>query len=258
LQQLGVKTVISVDGAPPDVSLAERFGMRYVHLPIGYDGVPPRRARELAQAVTTLPRPIYFHCHHGKHRSPAAAVVACIATGSVAPAAAQATLEQMGTDPHYVGLYQAARRAEPLPSDEQAEKTFTLPSRVAPPPLVEVMLEIERLRDRLAHQLARWERDASRGQPNRKDAPRDGSRLALLLQEQLVEMQRLQTSSFASSAEAPGGEELLTQSIQHAAALKTAWQKAAPAGPTKQLRSAWQRVQHDCRACHRRFRDPPP
>ena len=40
LQQLGVKTVLSVDGARPDVARARRFGLRYVHLPIGYDGVP--------------------------------------------------------------------------------------------------------------------------------------------------------------------------------------------------------------------------
>src|SRR5947209_839442 len=37
LQRLGVKTVISVDGARPDVERAHQFGMRYIHLPIGYD-----------------------------------------------------------------------------------------------------------------------------------------------------------------------------------------------------------------------------
>src|SRR5215475_14398645 len=40
LQRLGVKTIISVDGMRPDLERAHRFGMRYVHLPIGYDGVP--------------------------------------------------------------------------------------------------------------------------------------------------------------------------------------------------------------------------
>src|SRR5687768_16523197 len=37
LGELGVKTIISVDGAQPDVAGAKQFGMRYVHLPIGYD-----------------------------------------------------------------------------------------------------------------------------------------------------------------------------------------------------------------------------
>src|SRR5262245_9667583 len=40
LKKLGVKTVISVDGAAPDVEAARKVGIRYVHLPIGYDGIP--------------------------------------------------------------------------------------------------------------------------------------------------------------------------------------------------------------------------
>src|SRR5205814_5083001 len=33
LRALGIRTVISVDGARPDVTRAQRFGLRYVHLP---------------------------------------------------------------------------------------------------------------------------------------------------------------------------------------------------------------------------------
>ncbi len=40
LEKLGVKTILTVDGARPDVALAHKHGLRYVHLPIGYDGVP--------------------------------------------------------------------------------------------------------------------------------------------------------------------------------------------------------------------------
>lgn len=43
LKKLGVKTIISVDGATPDVKLAKDHGMAYIHLPIGYDGVPKSR-----------------------------------------------------------------------------------------------------------------------------------------------------------------------------------------------------------------------
>jgi protein tyrosine phosphatase (PTP) superfamily phosphohydrolase (DUF442 family) len=257
LQQLGVKTVISVDGAPPNLPLAKRYGMRYVHLPIGYDGVPSQRVLALAHAVATLPRPIYFHCHHGKHRSPAAAVVACIATGELDPDTAQATLEQMGTAAHYAGLYRAARRAEPLPAATRAGNAPALPESVPPPPMVEAMLDIERLRDRLADQLTSWERIAPVASPARNATAPDGARLALLLREQLVEMQRLQSSTFASAQQASAFRALLTQSIQHAADLETAWQEAGQTGKAASLRSVWQRVQDDCRSCHRRFRDPP-
>ena len=83
LRSLGVKTVISVDGMKPDTLAAKKCGLRYVHLPHGYNGVPPQRIAELAKAVSTLDGPIYIHCHHGKHRSPAAASVACFAAGLI-------------------------------------------------------------------------------------------------------------------------------------------------------------------------------
>ena len=72
LAKLGVRTIISVDGAMPAVELA-----RYVHLPIGYDAVPPSRAAELVKAAQGSDGPLYVHCHHGKHRGPAAAATVC-------------------------------------------------------------------------------------------------------------------------------------------------------------------------------------
>jgi protein tyrosine phosphatase (PTP) superfamily phosphohydrolase (DUF442 family) len=105
LQQLGVRTIISVDGAKPDVAMARRHGLRYVHLPVGYDGIPRERALQLALAVRDLPGPIYVHCHHGKHRGPAAAVAIMLCLEeSFTTDAAEAWLKRAGTDPHYTGL----------------------------------------------------------------------------------------------------------------------------------------------------------
>ena len=78
---LGVKTVISVDGALPDLARAKARGLRYVHLPIGYDGFDDARKAELVRAVRDLPRPIYLHCHHGKHRSAGAAATIAVSLG---------------------------------------------------------------------------------------------------------------------------------------------------------------------------------
>lgn len=61
LAAAGVRTIISVDGAKPEADLAEKFGIRYVHLPIGYDGVPETRAFELARALRDLDPLIYIH-----------------------------------------------------------------------------------------------------------------------------------------------------------------------------------------------------
>jgi protein tyrosine phosphatase (PTP) superfamily phosphohydrolase (DUF442 family) len=116
LQNLGVRTVLSVDGARPEVELARRYGMRYVHLPIGYDGVPRDQALRLARAVRDLPGPVYLHCHHGKHRGPAAAaVVRLFLDPACGVETVFADMRRAGTDPHYVGLY-AAPAALPRPA----------------------------------------------------------------------------------------------------------------------------------------------
>src|SRR3712207_3553770 len=39
LARLGVTMIVSVDGARPKVALARKYGLRYVHIPIGYDGI---------------------------------------------------------------------------------------------------------------------------------------------------------------------------------------------------------------------------
>src|SRR5262245_28510235 len=125
LKELGVRTVISVDGARPDVERARKYGLRYVHLPIGYDGVPREQALRIARAIRDLPGLVYLHCHHGHHRAPAAAAVAnlclderCSATDAVA------FLKEAGTSPKYKGLYASAedfRRPTPGELDAVAD-----------------------------------------------------------------------------------------------------------------------------------------
>src|SRR6185436_3172872 len=75
IARLGVKTIISVDGTRPDVETARNHGLRYIHLPFGYAGVPTNRVAELVKAARTASGPIYVHCHHGLHRGPAAVAV---------------------------------------------------------------------------------------------------------------------------------------------------------------------------------------
>src|SRR5688572_16858773 len=55
LEKLGVKTIISVDGAKPDVALAKKYGMRYVHLPHGYDGISTNLQLHLVKVGEELP-----------------------------------------------------------------------------------------------------------------------------------------------------------------------------------------------------------
>jgi protein tyrosine phosphatase (PTP) superfamily phosphohydrolase (DUF442 family) len=114
LRDLGVKTIISVDGAAPDVATAKKFGLRYIHLPIGYDGVQPAEGKAIAKAITEMPGKIYVHCHHGKHRSAAAVAVACVYNGTLDPSRSQLVLQTFGTGVNYKGLWKDALAARPL------------------------------------------------------------------------------------------------------------------------------------------------
>ncbi|EMI21132.1 hypothetical protein RMSM_01919, partial [Rhodopirellula maiorica SM1] len=51
IAKLGVRTVVSVDGARPDVAAAKRAGLRYVHIPIGYDGVGQAASESIVNLI---------------------------------------------------------------------------------------------------------------------------------------------------------------------------------------------------------------
>lgn len=118
LRERGVRTVISVDGARPDVELARERGIRYAHVPIGYDGVDDDAIETLARALRDAEGPVYVHCHHGKHRGPAAAAAGLIALGRLTNAEGVALLEASGTSPSYPGLWASVRGCERLGTEE--------------------------------------------------------------------------------------------------------------------------------------------
>lgn len=150
LRQLGVKTIISVDGTKPDVAAARKYGMRYVHLPIGYDGVPEEQARRLARAVRDLPGAVYLHCHHGKHRGPAAAAAVHVCLDEKCTAeVALAEMRRAGTDPRYLGLYAAPRQFRALSAEELDRVSADFPETAAVAALAEQMVAIDERWDRL-------------------------------------------------------------------------------------------------------------
>ena len=83
LEKMCVRTIISVDGFPPDAPKARQHGMDYVQIPVGYEGVTEDCIMLLTRAIRDLPRPIYIHCFHGRERSPVAAAVALLNTGEL-------------------------------------------------------------------------------------------------------------------------------------------------------------------------------
>jgi protein tyrosine phosphatase (PTP) superfamily phosphohydrolase (DUF442 family) len=142
LAKLGVKTLVSVDGGKPDVEGARKHGLRYIHLPVGYDGVPTNRVVELAKLTAEVSGPFFVHCHHGLHRGPAAVAIMCEAGEKWSPEMADAWLRQAGTSADYSGLYRSAREFQP-PTSSQLAAVKELPEITKPSSLVEAMVEID-------------------------------------------------------------------------------------------------------------------
>jgi hypothetical protein len=252
LSGLGVKTIISVDGAKPDVQAAARHGLRYVHLPHGYDSIPSERARELAKAVRELEGPVYIHCHHGKHRSPAAASVACVTAGLVEPSRALEILELAGTSRDYRGLYDSADKARPLEAAllEELEVEFR---EIAPvPAMADAMVQIEHTHEHLLQiAAAGWQTPADH--PDLIPAHE-----ALLLQEHFAELLRTDEVRQQPAAFRRMLEESETAAREVAELLKMQTSDAAFATRSAELAAPTERITTNCKACHRQFRDNPP
>jgi protein tyrosine phosphatase (PTP) superfamily phosphohydrolase (DUF442 family) len=243
LRALGVRTVLSVDGMRPDVATARRYGLRYVHLPFGYDGCPTPRALEIVRAVRDLPGPVYLHCHHGKHRSPAAAALVHIALDGASNAEAVAFMRRAGADPAYIGLYggTATFRRPTAAEIDRAPNQFP---EVSPlPPLAESMVQID---ERFAA-LQRCRKESWRTPLDHPDL--EPAYEALQLRELFYELQRTgavaaRPADFKGRMSAAEG-----QAARTAAALR--------AGDDRRADAALDQVGAACSSCHARYRNVP-
>jgi protein tyrosine phosphatase (PTP) superfamily phosphohydrolase (DUF442 family) len=149
LVALGVKTVISVDGAIPEVDKAKARGMRYVHLPIGYDGFDDARKGQLVRAVRDLAKPIYLHCHHGKHRSAGAAGTVGVSLGWITNDVAIARMKVSGTAEGYKGLWACTAKAAPMMAALIDAARADFPEVTKPDSMTAAMVTIDEVFDRL-------------------------------------------------------------------------------------------------------------
>ncbi len=154
LQAMGVRMVMSVDGAVPSANIAAARGVRYVHLPIGYDGAVRGRTLELARAVQLALAqaplaPIYIHCHHGKHRSAAASGAVAVALGRLTPDQAVGRMRVSGTSKEYAGLFRWVVDTRLAGSEELAAAGNEFPAAWKTSGLIKTMVEIDGCLDRL-------------------------------------------------------------------------------------------------------------
>ena len=190
----GVSLVLSVDGQPPDREAAARHGLRVAHVPIGYDGIDASEALQIVRACQEAPAgTVFIHCHHGKHRGPAAAALARISLDGVSSSQAVAGLEASECSPRYKGLYEVVRTF-------QAPDAASLAACPAPPEAVRpkgtraAMVELNQLWEGLeAARKAGW-----RQPPEHPDV--DPSHQATLVWESLRELHRASLTDPARAA----------------------------------------------------------
>lgn len=244
LRQLGVRTILSVDGARPDVERARQQGLRYVHLPIGYDGVPREQALRIARAIRDLPGPVYLHCHHGKHRGPAAAAVAHLfLDSSCSPQDAVAELRRAGTDPRYRGLYAAPATLRRPTAAELDSVPADFPEISAVAALAQRMVQIdERWHHLTLARAAGWK--MPREHPD-VDPPHEAVQLA----EHYREAARL-----AEVRQGPAEQHRwMLAAAEAARALETALRQGDATAAERWYREGAKA----CATCHARYRDVP-
>lgn len=234
LKALGVTTVLSVDGTPPNLEAAHAAGLRYIHLPFGYDGIPTNRIAELRQAVRRAPGPVYLHCHHGKHRGPAAVAVVCVGNEGWLPEVAGQLLRQAGTSTDYPGLYRVATNA-PVVSPDALAAVGDLPELQPTTSVVQAMVALDQHADRVKAALAQSPADLAAAAES-----------ATLLREGFVELGRL--------------DDTRRRSVEYRAHLATAEKatstlRSVLGDPAGSPATALQSVLKSCRDCHRAHRD---
>jgi protein tyrosine phosphatase (PTP) superfamily phosphohydrolase (DUF442 family) len=242
LKALGVKAIISVDGGKPDVEMARKYGMRYIHIPIGYDGTTLSNANRIAKAADTSDDPVYVHCHHGKHRGPAAVAVICESRGMWNTHQAEVWLKQAGTSPNYPGLYRMAATFQK--ASDYAKIPTNFPEQASVSGLVDAMVEVDLRWDNLkAVQKAGY-----KVPPGQSDLVPEKE--AILLMEAYRELARVKE---ALELGADFLERL--KKAEHQAADIHSLLKSPEPLKKERADELWTKAGQDCGGCHKKYRN---
>jgi protein tyrosine phosphatase (PTP) superfamily phosphohydrolase (DUF442 family) len=237
LKKMGVTTIVSVDGAEPNVEAAKKAGLRYIHIPFGYDGIADDAGAALARVARDVKGPIYVHCHHGKHRGPAGAAVLCQADGTTGESEALEILKIAGTDKKYAGLWRDVEKYKPPAADAQLPELVEIAKVES---LAAAMAQVDRASDNLKLCAeAGW-----KVPPDHPDV--DPPHEALMLLEGLKEAERNLEGDYDDRF-----KQWLGESVQLAGATEA----ALKSGDDKKTAAAFQAMQNACNRCHVEYRN---
>ena len=228
LKEIGIKSLISVDGAVPELEKAKAAGMVYRHVPYSYGKISEEDQAKLIKAFSELPKPVYIHCHHGRHRAPAGAAVVLKNLFSWKGEEAVAMMKIFGTSREYNGLYETALTGKLIPESKwQKAKTAEVSE-------VDVIVREMAVIDRHWDELKEISKD---GWNDRKKAAQE----TLLIRESFFELDRLNKNHYMTFEKSLASLKNLENSISNGSAESL----------TKQL----QMIRNQCKSCHKKFRD---
>lgn len=241
LGKMGVKTIISVDGARPDEKVAKKYGMRYVHIPVTYGGISRAQSLSIGLAVRNLPGPVFIHCHHGKHRGPTAAVMAAMLAEGWTTIQAQDAMKQAGTSPNYTGLWASAREYKKPTKKELKQADRSFPAAATIDDTSAAMVDVDEKWEHLGDvRKAKWSVPAH-------SPDIDPPHQALLLRESFTELLRA-----AKAGNEPADYlEQMAYAESSAAALESALREKN----ADKAEAAYKAVEKTCKTCHVAYRD---
>lgn len=221
LSELGVRTVVGVDGLAPDATTAHRLDIAVVHAPMGYGAMERSTVLTLSRVARESQRPVYVYCHHGQHRGPAAAAIMCRSAELLDAAAAESLLIDSGTGTQYQGLWESVANFECPATNEEL------------PPLVEAS-EVSPLQLAMSQLDRAW----SEAQAAKETAERASA--LVVVRESLRESARAAEHSGREMDFEPA---LTTTEKMTHAATSARWNKSATL------------LETHCQSCHREHRD---
>jgi protein tyrosine phosphatase (PTP) superfamily phosphohydrolase (DUF442 family)/cytochrome c556 len=248
IRDLGVRTILSVDGKEPDAEAAAALGLRYVHIPIQYSGFSDGELAEITKTFRELEGPFYVHCFHGKHRGPAAAAVGRVVLDGASRETAIGEMKHYcGTSEKYEGLYREIA-ITPFPTiAESSAYSFDFPAVHRPEGMVGAMVRMARAHDHLVElEKRQWALD-----PEHPDV--DALNKAVQIRQAFESAQDL-------TQVVSGPEDLRTWMAQSLADSRTFVEaiEAARAGSAEagsQASAAFKRIRAGCNECHAAYRD---
>lgn len=245
LRDMGIRTIISVDGSAPEVDKAEARGMRYIHLPIGYNGFDEERRLDLARATrdAIASGPIYIHCHHGKHRSAGAAAAVASGLGWLTPEQGVDRMLVSGTAKNYTGLYACAANSQIIAMSVLDSRPGEYPSVSHPSNFVQAMVEIDHAMEHLkAIERAGWK------------VPADHPDLVPVAEAgRLADLLRISAAGERAKSKPVEFAELLMRNSAESQTLEDLL--GAPNADVQSLSAQLKIIARSCTDCHKQFRD---